>query len=153
MHGFGNIGSWHRTLCLECHVFELHLAPGPIVGADDDRIAGAAGAGLLELLAKLLARESILDAVPRVAKFMGEAEGIGAIVFGNDGNEGVEPSHARGDKPAVLEQLTQHHVAHAEADAGKIDPAKCADQGVIAPAPADGAEGLARVEELEDVPV
>ncbi len=44
----------------------------------------------------------------------------------------------------ILQQLAEHHVAHSEADRGKIGPAESAEQRVVPSAAADGPEMSAR---------
>ena len=56
---------------------------------------------------------------------------------------------ACGSKLPFLQQLAEHHVAHAEAECGKIDAAEIVQQRVVAPAAADRAELALGVEQLE----
>src|SRR4051812_9765408 len=55
-------------------------------------------------------------------------------------------------QPAVLEQLAQHNIAHAETKRRQVGAAETAEQRVIASAAADGAQCTLRVKELEDGP-
>src|SRR5471032_1361403 len=59
----------HRLLRLGSEVLQLNLAFGAVVGADDDREAGAARIGEVELLAERIRVQRELDTDAGIAKF------------------------------------------------------------------------------------
>ncbi len=66
--------------------------------------------------------------------------------------KGVELRRRLVGGAALLQQLSENDVSHAEPQGGKIDAAQRLQQPVVAAAPAHGAQRLARVEQLEHDP-
>ncbi len=75
------------ALGLRAQVLELHLAAGPIVGADDDRERRLPGVRQLELLSHSVGAKCVLDSHAGLAELMRDVQHVRQILLGDAGDE------------------------------------------------------------------
>ena len=115
--------------------------------------------GGLELLADFRRGEREIDALPGVAQPLHQRERVGAALFLGDDDidiarafRGQPRVHLRFGRRRVVDEIGQHHIAHAEAERGQVDFAVAhqAEQLVVAAAARERALVFAAIEDLEN---
>ena len=127
--------------------------------ADDQGVGSEGGVGCFDLFVELGLGEGVVDADAGLAQLLDESEGVRALFFVVDDEVDVAagvalaPSLELADgASAFLDEEADDDVAHREAHRRKVgfSIGEGRNEGVVASASGDGAEGAFGVEDFED---